>query len=288
MTRLLKVFVLTVVLWLSASVSAEPYKVQLIGDVQSSHPLDYPHLFEDIATVEVTLVFDRSVYPTPITGGYDLQHGLQQMEIKFFDDSGQPVAGNPLLPEIDDLLGSSQTSYEPLDPPGNDLRITYQVLTPSKGNHVQFFLFETANYQLFETLSETDYRMATFENEGGILKGVFVVFSIIDSVNFDVHTLREIIKDADGDGVADADDQCLATVESDTVWFDGVNSGVTNHVDANGCAISDHYASCDAEAQSSGLLGYSGPTQCEMMMGYQLYRDGLIDYTELRMLRNVL
>ncbi|WP_126775151.1 hypothetical protein [Pseudidiomarina sediminum] len=130
--------------------------------------------------------------------------------------------------------------------------------------------------------------MATFENEEGILKGVFVVFSIIDSVNFDVHTLREIIKDADGDGVADADDQCLATVESDTVWFDGVNSGVTNHVDANGCAISDHYASCDAEAQSSGLLGYSGPTQCEMMMGYQLYRDGLIDYTELRMLRNAL
>ncbi|MBY6063703.1 hypothetical protein [Pseudidiomarina sediminum] len=106
----------------------------------------------------------------------------------------------------------------------------------------------------------------------------------------DVSSLRyvEAVLDADGDGVTDADDQCPATVESDTVWFDGVNSGVANHVDANGCAISDHYASCDAEAQSSGLLAYSGPTQCEMMMGYQLYRDGLIDYTELRMLRNAL
>lgn len=97
-----------------------------------------------------------------------------------------------------------------------------------------------------------------------------------------------LVEDSDNDGVADADDRCEASLLDETVVFDGVNSGVTNHLDAQGCSIMDHYASCETEQSARGFLGYRGPTQCEMLMGYQLYREGLIDYTELRMLRNAL
>lgn len=283
MTRLFKAVVLTAVLWLSAPVSAEPYKVQLLGDVNLFHPVSSESQFGAVATIEITLVFDRSIYPTLKTYGYGLADGLQRMEIKFFNASGEPVAGNALLPTLNDMSGSSNTYVT-----SQYMRTDYEVLAPLKQSVVELFVSGVNDFELFETLSEAGYRMATFENEGINLDGMLQVRPIIRNAYFDVHTLREIIQDADGDGIADADDQCATTIASDTVWFDGVNSGVTNHVDANGCAISDHYASCDAEQPSSSFFSYSGPTQCEMLMGYQLYREGLIDYTELRMLRNAL
>lgn len=102
--------------------------------------------------------------------------------------------------------------------------------------------------------------------------------------------------DADGDGFADSADSCPASLMDETVMFDGwLNSGVTNYVDASGCAIMDHYAACavaEAEEPTSpwGWFQpvYSGPTYCEKQVVYQLQNEGVIDYTEGRMLRNAL
>ncbi|RUO74615.1 hypothetical protein CWI80_04545 [Pseudidiomarina sediminum] len=100
--------------------------------------------------------------------------------------------------------------------------------------------------------------------------------------------IQALINDADDDGIADEVDQCDASLLDETVSFDGVDSGVTNVVDANGCSVMDHYAACEAEQQGSGFLGYSGASYCEQQVAYQLYRDGLIDYADVRALRNAL
>lgn len=93
--------------------------------------------------------------------------------------------------------------------------------------------------------------------------------------------------DTDQDGVADWDDHCASSDLSATVVFDGEHdSGVTNYTDASGCTIMDHYASC-AEPTSS-FFSYSGPSYCEQQVAYQLYREGVIDYADVRALRSAL
>lgn len=101
-------------------------------------------------------------------------------------------------------------------------------------------------------------------------------------------TLTYSLSDDDNDGVANGADLCTATAADTTVVIDGIDSGVTNHVDTDGCAISDHFAACEAEQQSVPFLAYRGPTMCETGVMYDAYRNGLIDYMELRQLRATL
>lgn len=103
-----------------------------------------------------------------------------------------------------------------------------------------------------------------------------------------ITSIQALINDADEDGIADEVDQCSASLLDETVSFDGIDSGVANVVDANGCSVMDHYAACEADQQSSGFLGYSGASYCEQQVAYQLYREGLIDYADVRALRNAL
>lgn len=98
-----------------------------------------------------------------------------------------------------------------------------------------------------------------------------------------------LLADADHDGIADELDACSSTDLSATVMLNGIDSGVENVLDSTGCSIADHYAACDAEQSSgAGWLGYQGASYCETQVGYDLYREGLISYMELRMLRNAL
>jgi hypothetical protein len=102
--------------------------------------------------------------------------------------------------------------------------------------------------------------------------------------------------DSDGDGVPDVSDACSASLqpESGTVWFNGLDSTVTNYVDDSGCTIMDRYAACNAEQEEESTFTrrsfsfYSGPSYCEKQVAYGLVADGIISYAEARMLRDAL
>lgn len=102
--------------------------------------------------------------------------------------------------------------------------------------------------------------------------------------------------DSDGDGVPDVSDACSASLqpESGTVWFNSLNSNVTNYVDDSGCTIMDRYAACNVEQEEESTFTrrsrsvYRGPSYCEKQVAYGLVSDGIISYAEARMLRDAL
>ncbi|WP_411359127.1 hypothetical protein [Pseudidiomarina salilacus] len=101
--------------------------------------------------------------------------------------------------------------------------------------------------------------------------------------------------DSDGDGFGDGVDSCINSSMDETVVFGGwYDSGVTNYMDDSGCNIMDAYAACQpAEQEETSRFSrfqprYSGPSYCEKQVSYELTSDGVIDYTEARMLRDAL
>lgn len=60
------------------------------------------------------------------------------------------------------------------------------------------------------------------------------------------------ITDTDGDGINDDVDFCPASDLSDTVVVGTNDSGVTNHLDASGCTITDEINACRVEGQNHG------------------------------------
>ena len=113
--------------------------------------------------------------------------------------------------------------------------------------------------------------------------------------NGTVTSIAGCVADADGDGFADDIDACSVSLMDESVMFGGwLDSGVTNHVDASGCTVMDHYAACQpAEQEETSRFSrfqprYSGPSYCEKQVSYELNGDGVIDYTEARMLRDAL
>lgn len=100
--------------------------------------------------------------------------------------------------------------------------------------------------------------------------------------------------DSDGDGVADAVDKCSPSVLTETVEFGWIDTGVVNAVGDDGCSLMDRYAKCEADAEevSSPFSWfrpvYSGPSYCEKQVAYQAVTEGLIGYSEARVLRGEL
>ncbi|CAB0151119.1 hypothetical protein PSI9734_01533 [Pseudidiomarina piscicola] len=101
--------------------------------------------------------------------------------------------------------------------------------------------------------------------------------------------------DSDGDGVPDLVDSCPASILDGNVVLSALDSGVSNYVGEDGCSLMDRFAACEAEAeeQPSSPWGwfqpvFSGPSQCERDVIYDAQNEQLIDYTEGRMLRNIL
>jgi len=97
--------------------------------------------------------------------------------------------------------------------------------------------------------------------------------------------------DSDGDGLPDLVDACPASIVGGNVEFGGwLDSGVNNKVDELGCTIMDHYAKCQVEEEPvRGIRSVRrGPSSCEKAVSYELVADGVIDYSEARMLRDAL
>jgi hypothetical protein len=116
------------------------------------------------------------------------------------------------------------------------------------------------------------------------------------SIGFDgvlTHTIYLTYPDTDNDGVTDNLDQCVVSLADETVMFGEYDSNVTNYVDESGCTIMDHYAACEADQEEQGFTRrsfsfYRGPSYCEKQVAYGLVSDGIIDYSEARMLRDAL
>lgn len=100
----------------------------------------------------------------------------------------------------------------------------------------------------------------------------------------DTVTVTRIDEDFDGVRLGD---ECEASIVGGTVSINGIETGVANGMASNGCSIMDQYAACHAEQGDGGMMfgSYSGPSYCEQQVAYTAYREGLIDYTEVRMLR---
>lgn len=108
-----------------------------------------------------------------------------------------------------------------------------------------------------------------------------------------VTSVLTYLPDDDLDGVMNDVDTCPVSIMDETVMFKGwYDSGVTNYVDASGCTVADHYAACAVEEQEAPVRGIrsvrSGPSNCEKAVSYDLVADGVISYSEARMLRNAL
>ncbi|HZF08520.1 MAG TPA: PA domain-containing protein [Thermoanaerobaculia bacterium] len=92
-------------------------------------------------------------------------------------------------------------------------------------------------------------------------------------VDLTLPLLRDIgwAPDADLDGVADDQDQCLHSILTSTVIVDACDSGVHNTLFTNGCTISDQIAQCAAGAHNHG-----GFVSCVSHLTNDLKKDGVI------------
>ena len=81
--------------------------------------------------------------------------------------------------------------------------------------------------------------------------------------------------DSDGDGVADALDQCPTSILDETVVIDGCNSGVANIVMDTGCTITDMIAGCAASARNHGKF-----VSCVAHLSNDLRKLGVISRNE--------
>lgn len=281
----------------SVSLSAQELSGEFIGEIYTA---DGTVGASTATSVTVNFTYDTSI---PLNGssatGFTYNGNLIRVTYEFRDAMGNPVNfGLPAPYELPpsatpgNLAGSFETDTQNYS--FNTLSYNfngeyYRAYFNIQAN-VRSTIFSqlTAFPRFQEILNEPDaYESTLIINNGAGFTESWVYVG--------VHTLRYFTQDADGDGVQDTLDTCPASLLDPNAMFDAIDSGVPNYVDANGCSIMDHYAACAAEeaAAPTSPWGwfqpvYSGPTYCEKQVSYNLVDDGVIDYTEARMLRNAL
>lgn len=97
--------------------------------------------------------------------------------------------------------------------------------------------------------------------------------------------------DHDEDGII-AGDACPMSNLDTMVSLNGTTTPIVNRLGENGCSIMDTFAACEAEQSQPQTAfyqpAYSGSSYCETQAVYSLYRDGVINYNEVRILRSSL
>ncbi|MBY6063802.1 hypothetical protein [Pseudidiomarina sediminum] len=123
---------------------------------------------------------------------------------------------------------------------------------------------------------------------GSVVDSQQQVLSEVSMQGF-VNRISALLGDADGDGVDDGIDACLDSQQGGEVALGPFNSGVDNVMGGDGCSLVDRYMACQADEYDAGApwLSYSGPSYCEQQVAYDAYREGMIDYTEVRLLRTM-
>lgn len=259
---------------------------------------------EQVATIRTRVTYDFT-NQAPSSSGFDWMRFSGQIKSfahEFFDAQGQPVdLGIPDSIEASDF--SENTLYFGGIAPENTDHYSYSNL--GSGNAVigqTFFTVDSYNlpgngYASLDGIPRYLEFSDSFYNATGRIY-VRLTSNYMES-DFEVTytSLSYSLADADSDGVSDELDSCEVSLVEETVWFDGWHdSGVTNYVDANGCTVMDHYAACEAGQEEQEVSRFSrrsssfyrGPSYCEKQVAYDLVRDGLIDYSEARALRDAL
>lgn len=247
--------------------------------------------------VLVRIVFDTSVaFSTVGVNTIRSSNNVVTADVVVFDGQGNEITSYPpptpvLMPQ------QSETIAYDTGGSGDEFDVTWTLNAVDAANvgyeQVNFYLTPIGCENIF--VPETEWPMIYEISPPGVPYYLSLRFSSgtdYEQVNIIVNELHysDVADDDDADGVANEQDLCPDSLLADYVMFDSGSSGVPNYLDDEGCSIMDHYANCEASTSSSGTrwFSYSGPSQCEIQVGYQLYRDGLIDYTELRLLRNAL
>lgn len=83
------------------------------------------------------------------------------------------------------------------------------------------------------------------------------------------------LSDFDDDGILDAMDNCPDSILNEIIIIDGCDSGVMNHLDSEGCTISDQIAACGFDAKSHGKF-----VSCVAQLTNELEREGVISNKE--------
>lgn len=284
---------------LSFSLSAQELTVEVTGDITTASGY--------LDSSSVTSITARFTYDTtsPLSGdpsGYTYEGAVVRASYEFRDQQGNPVSlPIPNVFELsatsipDNLHGSFanigtsfEYSFNTISyTEGSEYYLAYFNLSP---NEQPLIFADTSSWPLFVEVT----------NEPSAFSSVVIIETpgtARTRAELNVHTVRyiDLIADADADGVEDSLDVCPASDLSETVEFDGgLDSGVTNYIDAEGCSIMDHYAKCEpAEQEQEQSFSwfqpvYSGPSYCEKQVAYGLVSDGVIDYSEARALRNAL
>lgn len=242
-------------------------------------------------SVEVVLTFDTTPEAILMADATQYINSLTDIKVTFFDDEGQPITTAPSAEYSLESADYSSTLYRY----GSSDEGFFAGFNYSDESPDIFYNVEVSNVDdiasLYESLDgypvvaevakapqQAFLLMLNYRSTGQ--DGGYMVGSYLSSIEY-------IITDADGDGVTDALDLCEASIIDETVVLNGINSGVTNTVDANGCSVADQFALCDID-RDGDAYSYRGPTYCAMMTTYDLYRQGVLTYTEVRMLRNAL
>ncbi|MGQ4277594.1 hypothetical protein ACQ5ES_11150 [Pseudidiomarina sp. E22-M8] len=281
----------------SLSLNAQELSGEFIGDIYTA---DGTIGASSATSVTVNFTYDTSI---PLSGssatGFTYNGNLIRVTYEFRDAQGNPVNfGLPSPYELTPLAqpGNLSGSFET-----DNQTYSYNTLGYSLNNEsylAYFNIQDNVRTTIFSQLTAFP-RFQEILNEPDAYESLLIIDNgagFNESwVYVGVHTLRYFIQDADGDGVADTLDTCPASLLDPNTMFGAIDSGVQNYVDANGCSIMDHYAKCEAEeaAAPTSPWGwfqpvYSGPSHCEKQVAYNLVSDGVIDYSEARMLRNAL
>jgi hypothetical protein len=92
--------------------------------------------------------------------------------------------------------------------------------------------------------------LVAVQNVAANNQGRVFILGFVDSLQ---EVLIEVLPaDADGDGVPDTEDQCLASDTGGTVVIDGCDSAAPNLLGETGCSISDGIARCAGTAGTHG------------------------------------
>ena len=274
-------------LLLASSVAAQTVtrEVEITGDITSSY-------YSASATYRLVLELDESVSPSnqSLTSiDYNENGYLVAASLNIYDASGEEaviVGGFRFTGESYNYLNYYQDA--------SSESINFSLYNGVQGD-IGVYIQGTELFELFaaqptftsspETLSFYMHYVALDQLSQNWIH---------DDPDGNVLSIGNLITDSDGDGLADDVDACVASNLDETVAFGGwYETGVTNYMDESGCSIMDHYAACEAESESTAPAGpvfssFAGPSYCETSVGYSLQGEGVIDYTESRMLRNAL
>ncbi|MBY6063660.1 hypothetical protein [Pseudidiomarina sediminum] len=279
-----------------SSAHAERLQVEITGDVTSMNPIA-ANLGPQITTARAVIIYDDAVsyVVDPSNDAHVYEGAVESIHYEFFDMNGAPVTIASTT-DFDfastyDVVKNDYT-VNTFDPQGQDVAAFAVRLYRDEMSEVRERMrvaFLPADPML--DFLDPNYPNPRFNTNPGAL----LVRLITKTPNEDIARFRldnpmvtYSLPDADEDGVPDASDQCAGSMAGTSVMINGVDTGVSDAANTDGCTIADQLAACEAEQAGGFPLAYSGPTICERGVLYDAYRNELITYPELRQLRQLL